>query len=243
MNYISPIANEIAWHHAVEKLLGIELTPRCKYIRTILAELMRMQRSPAQRRRRGARPRRVHGVPVRLQPARDDLRHRRDGLRPAVPPELHARRRPAVRRRRRLGQQGPRLRQGLPEDARRHRAGCSTATASSSTAPRASACCRRKTAINLSCTGPIARASGVVRDLRKDEPYLAYHGLRFQGRSAPRTATATPAISSAWRRCCESLKIIEQAIENLPAGPVNVDVDSKAVHARTSRRSIAASRG
>src|ERR1700739_4179081 len=42
MNYISPIANEIAWHHAVEKLLGIEITPRCKYLRTILAELMRL---------------------------------------------------------------------------------------------------------------------------------------------------------------------------------------------------------
>src|SRR5271156_1559479 len=42
MNYISPVANEISWHHAVEKLLGIELTPRCKYIRTIFAELMRI---------------------------------------------------------------------------------------------------------------------------------------------------------------------------------------------------------
>src|ERR1700704_7140190 len=42
MNYISPVANEIAWHHAVEMLLGIELTPRCKYLRTILAELMRL---------------------------------------------------------------------------------------------------------------------------------------------------------------------------------------------------------
>src|SRR5579871_4335152 len=42
MNYISPLANEIAWHHTVEKLLGIELTPRCKYVRTILAELARI---------------------------------------------------------------------------------------------------------------------------------------------------------------------------------------------------------
>src|SRR5262249_45214920 len=42
MNYISPVANEVAWHHAVEKLLGIELTPRCKYLRTIMAELMRL---------------------------------------------------------------------------------------------------------------------------------------------------------------------------------------------------------
>src|SRR6201993_4788035 len=42
MNYISPVANEIAWHHVVEKLMGIEITPRCKYIRTIFAELMRV---------------------------------------------------------------------------------------------------------------------------------------------------------------------------------------------------------
>src|SRR5271163_1015997 len=42
MNYISPVANEISWHHAVEKLLGIELTPRARYLRTIFAELMRI---------------------------------------------------------------------------------------------------------------------------------------------------------------------------------------------------------
>src|SRR5881396_3826872 len=42
MNYISPVANEIAWHHAVEKLLHIELTPRSRYLRTILAELSRI---------------------------------------------------------------------------------------------------------------------------------------------------------------------------------------------------------
>ena len=42
MNYISPMANNVAWHHAVEKLLGIELTPRCKYIRVIVAELARI---------------------------------------------------------------------------------------------------------------------------------------------------------------------------------------------------------
>ena len=42
MNYISPVANEVAWHHAIEKLLGIELTPRCQYIRVLFAELMRI---------------------------------------------------------------------------------------------------------------------------------------------------------------------------------------------------------
>src|SRR5947208_13674512 len=42
MNYISPVANEIAWHHAVEKLMGTELTPRCQYLRVIMAELARI---------------------------------------------------------------------------------------------------------------------------------------------------------------------------------------------------------
>src|SRR5438874_5723286 len=42
MNYISLAANNICWHGAVEKLLGIEITTRCKYIRTIVAELNRI---------------------------------------------------------------------------------------------------------------------------------------------------------------------------------------------------------
>ena len=42
MNYISPMSNNVAWHMAVEKLLGIEVTPRCSYIRTIICELMRI---------------------------------------------------------------------------------------------------------------------------------------------------------------------------------------------------------
>src|SRR5690349_12377090 len=41
-NYISPPMNEVAWHNAVEKLLGIELTKRCQYIRVIIGELSRI---------------------------------------------------------------------------------------------------------------------------------------------------------------------------------------------------------
>src|SRR5438552_7162008 len=42
MNYISPIYNEIAWFQSVEKLMGLELTPRCKYVRVIMGELSRI---------------------------------------------------------------------------------------------------------------------------------------------------------------------------------------------------------
>ena len=42
MNYISPMANNVAWHQAVEQLLDIEITPRCQYIRVLVAELARI---------------------------------------------------------------------------------------------------------------------------------------------------------------------------------------------------------
>ncbi len=43
MNYLSPIANDICWHHAAETLFGIDITPRCKVVRTIMAEVARIQ--------------------------------------------------------------------------------------------------------------------------------------------------------------------------------------------------------
>lgn len=42
MNYLSPLTNNIAYAEAVEKLLGIEVSERCKYIRVILAEMSRI---------------------------------------------------------------------------------------------------------------------------------------------------------------------------------------------------------
>src|SRR3954449_3443983 len=43
MDYSAPIYNELAWHHATEKLMDVELTPRCKVLRTIAGELGRIQ--------------------------------------------------------------------------------------------------------------------------------------------------------------------------------------------------------
>ena len=88
----------------------------------------------------------------------------------------------------------------------------------------------KEQAIDLGVTGPLARSAGVVRDLRKDEPYLAYGEL----------AGAFKVVCAAEGDCyaryhvrmeemLESLKIVEAAIENLPPGGVNVDVNSKVV--------------
>ena len=86
----------------------------------------------------------------------------------------------------------------------------------------------RERAINLSVTGPMARASGVVRDLRKDEPYLAYGDLDFQVVCA-QSGDCYARYLVRMEEMLESIKIIEQAVENLPAGPLNVDAEGKAV--------------
>ena len=81
----------------------------------------------------------------------------------------------------------------------------------------------KEEAINRGATGPIARASGVTRDLRKDEPYLAYRDFDFDICCAEGgDCYARYLVRMAEMR--ESLKIIHQAVENLPSGPVNVDV-------------------
>src|SRR5262249_8605099 len=86
----------------------------------------------------------------------------------------------------------------------------------------------KEEAINFSCTGPIARASGVVRDLRKDEPYLAYPELDFKVGCA-REGDCLARYLVRMEEMLESLKIVHQAVENLPRGPVNVDMDSKVI--------------
>jgi NADH-quinone oxidoreductase subunit D len=83
-------------------------------------------------------------------------------------------------------------------------------------------------AINRSATGPVARASGVTRDLRKDEPYLAYPDFDFK----VCCAKAGDCFARYYVRIAEmreSLKIVQQAVENIPAGPVNVGVDERAI--------------
>src|SRR5260370_10578847 len=39
---MSTTYNEIAWFHSVEKMMGLALTPRCKYVRVIMGELGRL---------------------------------------------------------------------------------------------------------------------------------------------------------------------------------------------------------
>lgn len=77
----------------------------------------------------------------------------------------------------------------------------------------------KQDAYSFGVSGPIARGSGITFDVRKDEPYAAYADFDFSVPSAPNG----DCFDRFWvlvHEVVESAKIVEQAIEGLPSGPV-----------------------
>ncbi len=77
-------------------------------------------------------------------------------------------------------------------------------------------------AVNYGLSGPMLRASGVAYDVRRDFPYLGYETYDFevpvgtQGDVYDRYLVRMEELR-------QSTRILEQAIERLPDGPVNID--------------------
>ncbi|MBV6478125.1 MAG: NADH-quinone oxidoreductase subunit 4 [Ignavibacteria bacterium] len=74
--------------------------------------------------------------------------------------------------------------------------------------------------IELGLTGPLIRACGIERDLRKAEPYLVYDKLDFD---IP-VYTDSDCLARYYVRIdelVESVKIIRQCLDKIPAGPYN----------------------
>ena len=226
MNYISPMANNVAWHLAVERLMGIEVPPRCQYLRVIVAELARISDhlvcNGAVGLDTGAftyflyafNPReKIYDIFEALCGARFTNSYTRvGGLMQDASPKAIGMIREVIRELPKAFDDMERLlnRNKIFVDRTK---GVGVLT--------------KKEAINRSATGPIARASGVTRDLRKDEPYLCYQDFDFN----VCCATAGDCYARYLVRMDEmreSLRIIEQAIENLPEGPVNVGMENRA---------------
>ena len=77
-----------------------------------------------------------------------------------------------------------------------------------------------KTALSYGVTGPMLRASGVDWDLRKSRPYLGYEQYDFNVPVLTEGDTYARYIVR-MQEFRESLKIIEQALNKLPFGPVH----------------------
>ena len=225
MNYISPVANGVCWHHAVEKLLGIEITPRCKYIRTIVAELARISDhllcTGAMGLDTGAftfflyafyQREVIYDIFETLSGQRFHPSYTRvGGLMYDMTPLV-------IEKIRNFLKSFPRTLEDMERLLNRNRIFIDRT--------KGVGVLSKEDATNRSATGPIARASGVTRDLRKDEPYLAYADFDFDVCCAREgDCFARYLVRMAEMR--ESLKIIAQALENLPAGPINVGVDER----------------
>ena len=92
----------------------------------------------------------------------------------------------------------------------------------------------REDAIALGLTGPMLRAAGVPRDLRRDVPYLVYNELDFN----VITLTESDALARFYVRLAEmreSAKILSQALDKLPEGPYNADETKTVLPARNGR--------
>jgi len=237
MNYLSSISNNICWHHTIEKLLGIEITPRCKVLRTIMAEIGRIQdhllcvgaaaldlgaftgflyafnprdcsydiydyiagqRYHPDWTRVGGLSQDLPDEEVFVRMVKDFLHN--DALKGVADLEaLVLRNRIFMDRTQGIGVISP-------EEA---------------------------TAWSLS--GPLARSAGVKRDLRKDFPYLCYAD-NWDGEGAEAVKFSVPIAHEGdvyarflvrLEEIKQSVKIIDQLIDNIPQGPVNVGGDAK----------------
>jgi NADH-quinone oxidoreductase subunit D len=77
-------------------------------------------------------------------------------------------------------------------------------------------------AIELSCSGPVLRASGVAWDLRKSQPYDVYSDMDFDI-PVGKTGDTYDRYLVRMEEMRESVKIILQCIENIPTGPVMIE--------------------
>ena len=225
MNYISPMANNVAWHHAVEHLLGIELTPRCKYVRVIVAELARISDHllcvGAMGLDTGAftfflyafyQRELIYDIFETLCGARFTNSYTRVGG------VMHDMTPLVIEKVRTFLKDLPKTIDDMERLLNRNRIFVDRT--------KDVGVLTKEEAINRSTSGPVARASGVTRDLRKDDPYLSYADFDFKVCCA-RQGDCFARYYVRMAEIRESMKILQQAIENLPAGPVNVGVDER----------------
>ncbi|HKI94932.1 MAG TPA: NADH-quinone oxidoreductase subunit D, partial [Gemmatimonadales bacterium] len=76
-------------------------------------------------------------------------------------------------------------------------------------------------ATNFSLSGPMLRASGVDYDVRKDRPYLDYETYDFEI-PVGRHGDVYDRYLVRFEELYQSVRILEQALDRLPDGPVNV---------------------
>jgi len=221
LNYVSAMINNCGYMMAAEKLFDIEITDRCKVVRTLMSEISRVGDHAtcvgASAMELGAMTAFLYFIKMRewMWELVEDVCGARvttnwakiGGLWNDLPPGFEDKCRGTVQRSREVVAEVDKLltRNRIFVD-RMQGIGIIS----------------KEDAISYGITGPFLRSTGVAFDLRKDEPYLAYDRFDFdvpvgtRGDNYDRYLVRMEEIR-------QSLRIIEQCLDNLPAGPVDVD--------------------
>ncbi len=222
LDYLAPIANNVAYALAVEKLLGIhdKLPPRCQYIRVMCCELARISAHllglGAFAMDTGAmtvflytftQRETIYNLVEALSGARFTTSYTRIGGLSRDMPEgwLSA-----------VQKFIPECWQAIDEVDK-----LLTRNPIFVNRTRNIGVLSKKDAIDYGVTGPNLRGSGVAFDLRKNQPYLCYPELDFD--------IPVGSVGDCYDRYLvrieemrQSLKILKQCIANMPSGPFRV---------------------
>lgn len=239
MDYSAPIYNELAWHGCVEKLMGIELTPRCKVLRTIAGEMGRIQSHllcvGAAGLDLGAFTAFLYGFNEReriydiFEFMTGQRYHtswtRVGGLNQDLPDQAMFVRMVKDF----INNAMPKATDDVQGLLSKNRIFCDRT--------RGVGAINRDDAVAWSMTGPVARASGIKRDVRKDNPYLCF-AENWDGQGARAVDFKVPVMTTGdvyarylvrLEEMTQSIHIINQLIDNIPSGPVNVSPEGKEV--------------
>jgi NADH-quinone oxidoreductase subunit D len=221
LNYASSLINNVGYALAVEKLIGAETPPRCQYIRVIASELARihdhltccgMAGSELGAITAGFYMIEAREMIVRiienLTGARLTVTYVRiGGVKHDVPHDFAENVMQAFKTIRKLLDDCDRLlsRNRIFLD-RLSNVGVIS----------------RDTALSYCLTGPILRASGVDYDVRKAFPYLVYDRMEFEVPVGSRGDNYDRFVCRV-REIEQSMRIVEQALAELPVGPVWIE--------------------
>ena len=221
MNYFSPICNNVGFAVAVEELVGIEVPPRGQYVRVIMAELTRIADHVLSvglsAMDMGAfsvmlwgfiQRERLYDVFEAVTGARLTTSWTRvGGIFRDVPDDF---RELIIENIKEL----PALIDEIELMLDRNKIWLDRT--------KGVGVISQSDAIGYGLTGPLLRASGIAYDVRRARPYLCYNDLDFE----VVTETAGDVFARYKVRLNEmreSYKIVHQALDKLPSGPVNVE--------------------
>ena len=221
LNYVSPLINNVGYVMAVEKLLGIEVTERAKYIRTLMSEVSRivdhLTAIGAMGLEIGAFTPFLWSVQAReefyylieeVTGARVTTAYTRVGGVHYDLPENFAEMYQKVEDRL------LRLMDDMEALLTKNRIFYDRLIDVGVISP--------EKAIELGFTGPVLRSTGVAYDVRKDHPYLVYDRVDFDvpvgqhGDNYDRYLVRLEEIR-------QSVRIIRQLLKQIPDGPINID--------------------